>query len=86
MKLWGRKVKRTEIKKIEQIIRSISNPYPEDVIPPLDSAILEKIDELLQREMNMFLIDLAGEIGRRVIEAFREQVIREIKVYLGEED
>ena len=74
-----------DIKTIEQIIRSIPNPYPEDVIPPVDSAILEKIDKLLQREMNMFLIDLAGEIGRRVIEAFREQVIREIKVYLDED-
>jgi len=74
------------MKEIEQIIRSIPNPYSEDVISPVDSAILEKIDKLLQREMNMFLIDLAGEIGRRVIEAFREQVIREIKVYLDEED
>jgi len=31
--------------------------------------------------MNMPLDRLSGEIARRVIEAFREQVIREIKVY-----
>ena len=34
-----------------------------------------------RREMNMPLDRLSGEIARRVIEAFREQVIREIKVY-----
>ena len=70
-----------ETKKIEQIIRSIPNPYPEDIFTPIDSATLKEIHELLQREMNMPLDRLSGEIGRRVIEAFREQVIREIKVY-----
>jgi len=72
-------------KKIEQIIRSIPNPYPEDIFTPIDSTTLKEIHELLEREMNMPLGRLTGEIGRRVVEAFREEMIRTIKVYLDEE-
>jgi len=70
-----------DIKTIEQIIRNIPNPYPKDIFTPIDSATLKEIHKLLMREMNMPLDRLSGEIARRVIEAFREQVIREIKVY-----
>jgi len=74
-----------DIKTIEQIIRNIPNPYPKDIFTPIDSATLKEIHKLLMREMNMPLDRLSGEIARRVIEAFREQVIREIKVYLDED-
>ena len=61
-----------DLKRIVESIRRIPNPYPEDIFTPIDSATLKEIHELLQREMNMPLDRLSGEIGRRVFEAFRE--------------
>jgi len=74
-----------KMKKIEQIIKDIPNPYPEDIFTPIDSATLRKIHELLQEKMGIPLGRVSGEIGRRVVEAFREEVVRRIKVYWDEE-
>jgi len=74
-----------KMKKIEQIIKDIPNPYPEDIFTPIDSATLRKIHELLQEKMDIPLDRVSGEIGRRVVEAFREEVVRRIKMYLDEE-
>jgi len=81
----GRELEQTKMGKIEQIIKDIPNPYPEDIFTPIDSATLRKIHELLQEKMGIPLDRVSGEIGRRVVEAFREEVVRRIKMYLDEE-
>jgi len=61
------------------LVLSLENPYPEDVFLPIDQETYHRIHQMLQKEFNMPIDRLAGHIGRRLWEGFRNQMLKKIE-------
>ncbi len=70
--MWG-------IEKVRERVEKMENPYPKDVFLPVDQETYLKIHECLKKEFNMPIDRLAGHIGRRLWEGFKERILREIR-------
>ncbi len=74
-----------DIEKIEKIIDSVPNPYPEDLFSPIDKKLFPHIDNYLQKQFSVSLARLSGNIGRFVFENTKKDIIKKLKEKLEEE-